>query len=459
MAKQKRPAPIRDKIEKLLKKNPQLTNAELTELTGGSESTIRRIAGSNASRGVDTLAAQNAKVKVEQGPGCTCSYGTTEAKVEFRTNKHIKDIDTALEEQGVDLMTWEVYNVKTIDNAWDVHMKLRSTDKDGKTIERPHGETNYQFKIQISLRRRKDAPVMKAFERLIEHIPQIKIPEPELFATETGRALAVAPIDAHFGKLGWAKETGRRDYDLKIAREDYLEGIQKVTSWGEPFEVERYFYVVGQDLMHTENYMGQTPLGHNPLDIDSRLPKIFETAFDTVITTIGMLAQRAPVTVIHVQGNHDPHASLYLCIALKKIFDGNANVEVLVSPLQRKAIKWGKLLVGMQHELVGKQTTWANELMQQFPQEFADTEYHEIWHGHKHKKGEVKVFPIITHGGVLMRQLTALSPIDRWHYDNLFTDASPGIEAFLMDKRHGVIANFTYYTDKPQITKGLCNEY
>lgn len=51
-----------------------------------------------------------------------------------------------------------------------------------------------------------------------------------------------------------------------------------------------------------------------------------------------------------------------------------------------------------------------------------------------------------TQGGVLLRQLTALSPVDRWHFENLFTDAIPGGEAFLWDKDYGVFTNISAWT-------------
>jgi len=54
--------------------------------------------------------------------------------------------------------------------------------------------------------------------------------------------------------------------------------------------------------------------------------------------------------------------------------------------------------------------------------------------------------PIFTAGGVLCRQLTALSEIDKWHYDNLFVDAVSGGEGFLWDKENGVFCNFTAWT-------------
>ena len=55
--------------------------------------------------------------------------------------------------------------------------------------------------------------------------------------------------------------------------------------------------------------------------------------------------------------------------------------------------------------------------------------------------------PVTTHGGVICRQLTALSPIDVWHFENLFTDAVPGGEAYLWSKTKGIFSNFVAWTD------------
>jgi hypothetical protein len=49
-------------------------------------------------------------------------------------------------------------------------------------------------------------------------------------------------------------------------------------------------------------------------------------------------------------------------------------------------------------------------------------------------------------GGVVLRQLTALSPVDKWHTDNLFTDAVPGGEGYIWNKTKGVTANFMAWT-------------
>lgn len=54
-------------------------------------------------------------------------------------------------------------------------------------------------------------------------------------------------------------------------------------------------------------------------------------------------------------------------------------------------------------------------------------------------------------GGVVMRQLTALSPIDFWHYEHMFTDAVPGGEAFMLSKENGVVANFVAWSKTKNI--------
>ena len=118
-----------------------------------------------------------------------------------------------------------------------------------------------------------------------------------------------------------------------------------------------------------------------------------------------------------------------------------------MSPCTRKARLWGNLLVGWAHDCNARQAGWANELAQAFPKEWGQSVYREWHHGHKHSKKEVKTAPVMTHGGVLLRQLTALSPIDAWHFENLFTSAVPGGEAFLWSKDRGIFSNFVAWTE------------
>ncbi len=372
--------------------------------------------------------------------GVSREFGDSTGTVEVFSFS-IRTLDEALEVANVDMETWEVD--RYVINSWEVTMKLSQLDGS----DEPETKTNYQVKVW--LKRKVPQKREMVIQKLIEQIPTFKFQKAPKFTAPSGIAGEIALVDAHFGKMAWAAETGRRDYDLKIATQDYIAACEQNLAWMEPFKPEKIFYVLGNDYMHTENYQGATPLGGHQLDIDSRLPKIIYTSIATQIRCLYRCRSVAPVEVVWIPGNHDPHASLWLACLLKQHFKSDKYVSVDIGAAKRKARLWGKLLVGWSHDIHTKFVQWSNELAQAFPKLWGESVYRE-WHtAHKHKKQETKVHPVLTHGGVLIRQLTALSPIDAWHYENLFTDAVPGGESFLWSKKHGVIANFTAWSESP----------
>jgi hypothetical protein len=235
---------------------------------------------------------------------------------------------------------------------------------------------------------------------------------------------------------------------------DYSYACTQNLEWISPFSPEKIFYILGQDLMHAENLEGVTPRGRNILDMDTRFDKIMDAAIDITIKNIYKCRSVAPVEVILIPGNHDMHASKWLARCIYQHFRKDKYVDVDHGPNNRKARLWGQTLVGWCHEIPpSKAAAYANEMAQVFRAEWSKAKYIEWHHGHKHKKGEVKTSPVITHGGVLMRQLTALSPIDFWHYENMFTDAVPGGESFVWHKELGVVANFVAWTNHKRVEK------
>jgi hypothetical protein len=362
--------------------------------------------------------------------------------------------EDALRVANIDLDEWEI--TKYTVNSWQVTMKVNEivgTDNDGQPIyeDVPTTKTNYQHKFD--LKPKVPNPTEIAIRNLITEIPQIKIKTAPKFKAKSGRAAEIALVDPHIAKMAWAAETGRRDYDLKKSVSDYEHAVGENLSWIEPFKPEIIYYVMGHDYLHVENYEGTTPKGHNVLDVDSRLPKIISEAIKCQLKCIGMCRKVARVNVIPVPGNHDIHANIWLSHVIDQAFKNDKYVTVDLTPSPRKRRVWGKLLVGFAHDIHNKFPSWNNELAHAFPRAWGRTDFRE-WHcGHKHKKQVTKMHPVLTQGGVLIRQLTALSPIDKWHFDGLYTDAVPGGESFIWDKEHGVIANFTAWSPNP-IKKG-----
>ena len=368
-------------------------------------------------------------------------------------------LDELLEHAHIDLDIWEVESFDIKQNSWDVSMKNVEKDlkyagnkKDGRHIEVPGGivSTNEQFYIKAKIVKKKDFTDV-AIKKLIETIPEFKfshfIPK---YKKGSGIALEMATFDAHFGKLAWLGEVVYRNYDTLIASEDYEYAVDKNLNWSSSEKIEKIFYIVGQDMFHVDNMGNHTTTGDHQMDVDGRIPKIFAKAFEIVVKSIYKCRSVAPVEIIWSPGNHDYLTSFALCFALDQHFKNDKFVEVDLLKanglVTRKARLWGNLLVGWTHRIKGKENTWGNELAQQFPELWGKSVFRE-WHcGDQHQKKNTKTMPLFTSGGVLIRQITALSPVDKWHFENVFTDAVPGGDAFLWSKDCGVFANYTAWT-------------
>ena len=392
-------------------------------------------------------------------------------KITFTQDKNLgyvsgqaKSLEELLKKAGVDLRIWEVETFEIKDSSWDVTMKNIKKDityKDGKKKgvdkQTPGGDTvtNKQYYIKARLKKRTDY-IEIILPDLIKDIGEYQfthyIPKHN---KGTGIALEMGLLDAHLGKLAWMSETGYRNYDLQISAEDYVYAVDKVLNWSSTEKLEKMFYIVGQDMFHVDNLKNHTTSGEHAMDVDGRLPKVIRKAQSILFESIHRCREVSPVEIIWSPGNHDSLQSLNFCLMLEQYFkdDKFVTVDVDKNPgfTTRKARLWGNLLVGWTHRIVGKENTWGNELAQAFPELWGQSKLRE-WHcGDQHKHKVTKTMPEFTSGGVLIRQLTALSPVDKWHFENVFTDAVPGGEAFLWSKDNGVFTNYTAWTSQYEL--------
>jgi len=425
---------FRAEVQRIKAENPTVGYGKIADILHCPKSKVQRAVEYNRKHNKDTPNDNTTETSCESD--FRDNSGTVTTK-----SLNIKTVDEALTYAQVDLNVWEVDHF--IINSWEVTVGPKVSY--GSIITNAEIYTNWQVKIW--LKRKVEKPFEIAMKNLIKTIPTFRYKEAPKFIAPSGIALEMSIVDVHVGKLAWSLETGRKDYDTDIATRELEAVVDQNLAWASPFKPEKIFYLLGNDLMHIENYIPLTPAGHNVLDTDTRFPKLMQDVLEVTIKTIYSCRSVAPVEVLWIPGNHDPHASYGLCLAIKEHFKDDDYVIIDDSPMKRKARLWGNLLVGWTHEISGRQASWVNELAQAFPVEWGKSVWREWHHGHKHKKNEVKMFPVLTHGGVLCRQLTALSPIDAWHFEHLFTDAMPGGESFLWSKNNGVIANFTAWTD------------
>ncbi len=380
----------------------------------------------------------------------------------IKGNPSLDPIQEIIEKYKIDTNIWYVEHFKIKDGKWNTAAKKREQElewtrevgEDGNPLQIMVGKSkhypefmmaeNKTYSIEITFKRIPiEVNLMDAFKELMKDMPVFDYPRTRpMFKPGSGIALEISVLDAHFQKLAWELETGYRNYDLNITSEDYTYVIDKLLMWALPYEPEQVFYIIGQDILHVDNMASKTTSGEHTMDVDGRITKAFNKVFEITVQSIIKARKLAPVKIIWSPGNHDYLTSYMLCFAINQYFRDDKHVSVDLGFNPKKAVLWGTLLIGFTHRIVGKHNTWANELAQAFPKLWAESVFREWHHGDQHKKQDVKTIPTYTRGGVLMRQLTALSPVDRWHTDNVYTDAVPGGEAFLWSKTEGVFANF-----------------
>lgn len=386
-------------------------------------------------------------------------------------------IKELIKKYNIDESIWYVDSFKIKDGKWNTAAKKRDQELEWTTesqTEEKGGKNSYTktkenqqimrgfskhfpefmmaenktYSIEITFKRLPlEHNILESFERLMEKFPTYPYSDKKpRFKPGSGHALELSTFDAHFGKLAWELETGYRNYDLKIVADDYKYVCDEILEQALPYKPEKIFMPLGQDIYHMDNMQGKTTRGEHTLDVDGRITKVNDVIFEVVLRTIYKAREIAPVKIIWSPGNHDHFASYMLCFSLKQHFKDDPHVEVDLSLPEKgkrihKAELWGTLLVGWTHRIVGKHNTWHNELSQAFPELWAKSIFREWHHGDQHKKQDVKTYPVFTSGGVLCRQITALSPVDKWHTENLFTDAVPGGEGYIWHKTKGVRAN------------------
>jgi hypothetical protein len=360
---------------------------------------------------------------------------TIEGVISSSDTDRVKILDEFLVLCKVDLSAWEVDHYLL--NAWDVTMSgAKSSTKQDAAY------TNYQIKVWL----KRKTQLVLSFELLINRLQerQQQVPVIEATRKRTGYLYEICLFDNHFGKLCWKPETGD-DYDLKIAKTAFSAAIDQFFIHAKSFQPEQILFPVGNDFLHIDNDQKTTTKG-TVQDVDGRLPKIYDVAFDAIVESVEKLLTIAPVHLIWVSSNHDLWVSYFLCKAIKAYYTNNKNVTIDVRPKSRKIYEWGKVLIGFEHGEI-KPDRLPLLMADEWPNEWARTRWHE-WHtGHLHKKQEMVFTSVDTFGSVIYRRIPSLTKTDVWHYQNGFVNKTRAAETYVWDKEYGLVSNFPIYID------------
>jgi len=246
-------------------------------------------------------------------------------------------------------------------------------------------------------------------ETLPERVARAKpAPEPQHVDEDL---LSVLPIgDLHLGLLTWAPEVGE-SYDVKIATDAISRLVTHLVGSGPP-SAHGLLALLG-DFLHADDTTAETPRGHNKLDVDGRWHRVLHAAIGTTIALIELMRRRhRQVRVVVAAGNHDPHASVALGIALQYYYEREERVTIDPGPGKFHYVRFGKNLLGITHGDTVKPAQLETIMAADRAADWGDT-VHRLWLlGHYHQQAR------LSGRGCSAEIFSALSPPDAWAHSH-----------------------------------------
>jgi hypothetical protein len=347
-------------------------------------------------------------------------------------------LDEAIKLFEIDQTKWEVAKFEC--KVWDFSIK----DKDGNVETQPQysaglmvkqrvADKDLYYQKQIILNELKDIITTSSYSNVV--YPNRSV------VCELDSLLEISIPDLHIGKHSWGQETGE-DYDIKIAVDRYNVAIDALISRVNTAQVERILLPIGNDMINIDSKAGTTTSG-TPQSVDSRFGKMFRTAKDLIINTIGKLSSIAPVDVVVVAGNHDNLTMFTLGEVLEAFFHENPQVRVNNSPKQRKYYRYGVNGILFSHGNEEKHPELGLIFATEEPEMWAQTKFREVQLGHYHKTKRTNYISVDEHQGFKIRIIASLSGTDAWHYSKGY-NSMKSAQAFLYHKDKGLLAEYTY---------------
>jgi len=329
--------------------------------------------------------------------------------------------------------------------ALDINLAERGIDKKDVVSVKHWQSASGEFRFSIVTKEditANETDILKTVSSFIEnhspHYPSIKRK-----IKLNNHLLVINPADIHIGKYANHLETGD-GYNVEIACERVLEGLQGLIDKSKGFEVDRVLFCVGNDILHIDNVYNTTTAGTNQ-DVDGKWWEHFEIALALYVKCVEILREIAPVDVVHSMSNHDYQSGFHLAHALKSWFRNDSEVTFDISVAHRKYYQYGKNLIGLEHGDGAKMANLPLTMAQEQPLLWSETTHrywylHHLHHKVKHKWLDAKDFI-----GVTVEYMRSPSGTDSWHSRKGYVGVPRAVEGFLHQKDSGQVARLVHY--------------
>lgn len=195
--------------------------------------------------------------------------------------------------------------------------------------------------------------------------------------------LSVYPIaDQHLGLMSWARETGE-NYDLGIGADRLRSCMARVVAQSPPSR-QAIILNLG-DFYHADDSRNATPRSGHVLDVDGRYFKVLSTGVQLMMDCIDLALQKhETVLVRNLPGNHDPHASVALTVALGAFYAKEPRVTIDMDPSEFFYHRFGSTLIGAHHGHKAKAEDLVMSMATRRREDWGATRFHVHYSGHIH---------------------------------------------------------------------------
>jgi hypothetical protein len=286
--------------------------------------------------------------------------------------------------------------------------------------------------------------------------------------TATGEHLLTIDLaDVHFLKLCVKTETGY-EYNRQMARHRVIEGTKALLKMAEPMGVGRILFVLGNDILHTDNPRSTTTSGTYQ-DSDGSLFQGFSDAALAIKEAIDEAAKVAEVDLLHCMSNHDWTFGWALSQTIAAHYRSSAGrvnaTPYNLSEAHRKYYRFGNNLLGLTHGDGAKEEKLYGLMVKEARQHISECSnlywyLHHVHHKMRKKRGEDGAYQkekdhngltVVTSGqpwiggeNLEIEYVRSPSPPDGWHDRNGFVNRQ-AVECFLHHPTLGQRARFTEF--------------
>jgi hypothetical protein len=277
-------------------------------------------------------------------------------------------------------------------------------------------------------------------KEMIEYSPNYDAPI--LDKVEEAHLLTIDIADLHIGKLSTISEHGET-YNVSVAVDRALTAVMSLVDKASGYNIEQVLFVIGNDVLHTDNINRQTTNGTNQ-DTDGTWYDNFKMARNLYVSILEYLSRKFKVHVVHNPSNHDFVSGYMLADSVYSWLHKNKNITWDISTRHRKYYKYGVNLIGTSHGDGAALDKLPLLMAEEAKEMWGTTIFRCIFLHHLHHMKKYKFQTGADFPGVTVEYLRSPSGSDSWHHKNGYQHAPKAIEAFINSYKNGPVAKLIH---------------